>query len=252
MTDTHRPSISAFFPCYNDKGTIGKMAEDAALVLKDLTDDFEVIVIDDGSTDGSRELLKELQSRCDFLKLVFHEKNQGYGGALKSGFRAASKDLVFYTDGDGQYDVWELLLLYNLMTAEADIVNGFKLKRSDLWYRKVIGRIYHWAMKFTFNLHIRDVDCDFRLLRRKIFDKVNLTRNSGVICVEMIRKIEQAGFKFAEVGVHHYPRIYGKSQFFNLRKLLEVFLNLFNLWIELVLRPWVGKKDNNYDEENKS
>lgn len=252
MNDSSKYSISAFFPCYNDKGTIDGLILGVAEVLRKLTDDFEVIVIDDGSSDGSRGLLKELQTKCDFLKLVFHEKNQGYGGALKSGFKAATKDLIFYTDGDAQYDVKELPLLYNLMTEDIDIVNGFKLKRSDLWYRKIIGKIYHRIMKLMFNLHIKDVDCDFRLLRRKIFDKVILTRNSGVICVEIVRKIEQAGFKFAEVGVHHYPRIYGKSQFFSLRKLVEVFLNLFNLWTELVLIPKASKKENNYDQENKS
>lgn len=250
MDNPQKLSISAFFPCYNDKGTIDGLVLGVAEVLRRLTYDFEVIVIDDGSSDGSRELLRELQARCDFLKLVFHEKNQGYGGALKSGFRAATKDLIFYTDGDAQYDVKELPLLYNLMADDVDIVNGYKLKRSDLWYRKIIGKIYHWVMKLMFNLHIRDVDCDFRLMRRKIFDKVNLTRNSGVICVEMIRKIEQAGFKFAEVGVHHYPRIYGRSQFFSIKKLTEVFLSLFNLWLELVLIPWISRK-NNYDKENK-
>ena len=235
-------SISVFFPCYNDKGTIGQLIKDAFLVLQNLTDDFEIIVVDDGSTDSSRDLLEKLEKKYHFLKLVFHQKNQGYGGALQSGFKTATKDLIFYTDGDGQYDVKELPKLLALMTDDIDIVNGYKIKRSDAWYRVVIGKIYHWTMKVMFNLHVRDIDCDFRLMRRKIFDKINLKHKSGVICVEMVKKMELAGFRFAEVGVNHYPRIYGQSQFFNFPRLFKVFIDLFKLWLEIFI----------YDKKNKS
>src|SRR5260221_3725107 len=105
------PSLSIFFPCYNDEKSIGKLVTDATHVAQKLTDDFEIIVIDDGSTDKSREVLSDLAKENKNLKLIFHEKNIGYGGALQSGFKAASKDLVFYTDGDGQYDVKELPIL---------------------------------------------------------------------------------------------------------------------------------------------
>ena len=227
-------SISAFFPCYNDKGTIDKLVKDVADVLKTLTNDFEVIVIDDGSTDGARDLLRGLEKELSYLKVVFHEKNQGYGGALQSGFKTASKDLIFYTDGDAQYDVKELPLLYEKMTDEIDFVNGFKIKRHDPWYRIVIGKIYHWIMKLMFGFKIRDVDCDFRIIRRCVFDKIDLKYKSGVICVEMITKFHQAGLKFNEVGVSHYNREYGHSQFFNFPRLFKVFINLFKLWWELI------------------
>src|SRR3972149_481278 len=111
MPEEKRPSITAFFPCYNDGGTIASMVTLAVQTLEALTDDYEVIVIDDGSTDHSREILRELAKRFDRLRLVFHESNRGYGGALRSGFYNASKDLVFYTDGDAQYDVLEISLL---------------------------------------------------------------------------------------------------------------------------------------------
>jgi len=229
-----RLSISAFFPCYNDKETISQLVRGAFFILKDLTDDFEVIVIDDGSTDGSRQLLQELEKKYDFLKVVFHKQNQGYGGALQSGFRTASKDLIFYTDGDAQYDVKELPLLYEKMTDKIDFVNGYKIKRHDPWYRIVIGKIYHWTMKLIFGFKIRDVDCDFRLIRRKVFDKIDLKRKTGVICVEMITKFHQAGLKFDEIGVSHYNREYGHSQFFNFPRLLRVFIDLFKLWWEII------------------
>lgn len=241
MPKTHH-SISTFFPCYNDGGTIGRMVGDVIRVLREVTDDFEVIVIDDGSTDNSRQLLKELDAKYDCLKLVFHQGNQGYGGALQSGFKTAVKDLIFYTDGDMQYDVRELSLLLERLGDDIDIVNGFKVKRSDAWYRAVVGRIYHWTAKIAFNLPVRDVDCDFRLMRRSIFDKVNLEHKSGVICVEMMRKISRAGFRFAEVGVHHYPRTYGSSQFFNVRNVARALFNLSRLWWEAVFLPHVSKR----------
>jgi len=237
-----KKSISVFFPCYNDRETIGQLIRDAFFICQKLTDDFEVIVVDDGSTDGSRELLKKLEKKYDFLKLVFHQRNKGYGGALRSGFKATTKDLIFYTDGDGQYDVKELPKLLAKMTDQIDIVNGYKIKRSDAWYRVVIGKTYHWTMKLVFNLHIRDVDCDFRLMRREILNRVNLKHSSGVICVEMIKKIEMAGFRFAQVGVNHYPRLYGQSQFFNFPRIFKVFINLFKLWWELII----------YGQKNKS
>ena len=205
----------------------------ADTVARDLTDDYEILVIDDGSSDGSRELLQTLERQVSALRLIFHERNQGYGAALKSGFYNASKDLIFYTDGDAQYDVNELRLLFPHMIQDIDIVNGYKIKRHDPWYRIVIGWIYQHLMRWVFQLTIRDVDCDFRLMRRSIFEKVCLEHNSGVICVELVRKVQDAGFRFGEVGVHHYFRSYGRSQFFNFRRLLRVLYNLCGLWWQL-------------------
>jgi glycosyltransferase involved in cell wall biosynthesis len=228
-------SISAFFPCYNDKGTIATMVAEAHSVLEKLTDDFEVIVIDDGSTDGSRELLQVLQRQYPKLRLVFHNKNLGYGGALRSGFRAATKDLIFYTDGDAQYDVKELPKLYEKFLDDIDVVNGYKVKRNDPWYRVVIGWIYQKLMRIAFSLKIKDVDCDFRLIRRLVFKRITLTSNTGVICVEMIKKFGDSGVKFAEVGVSHYHRSYGKSQFFNFKRLAITLYKLMILWVNLVV-----------------
>src|SRR3989344_3386848 len=123
-----KPTISVFFPCYNDEGSIGKLVNEASDVLKRVAKDWEIIVVDDGSTDNSRKILKSLASKNRNLRLVFHKKNRGYGGALKSGFKNATKELIFYTDGDGQYDVKEIEKLLPRMTPDVDVVQGYKLK----------------------------------------------------------------------------------------------------------------------------
>ncbi len=228
-------SISVFFPCYNDEKSIGKLVEDALGVLRQLTNDYEVIVIDDGSKDNSRDVLKVLAKKHKRLKLVFHEKNRGYGGALKSGFKTASKDLVFYTDGDGQYDVKELPILFSLMTSDVNFINGIKMARNDATYRIIIGNFYSLVIRWAFWLRITDVDCDFRLIRRSIVKKLDLKSNSGSICVELVKKAQRAGAKYRQVSVHHYERRFGNSQFFRLDRILKTFRELSKLWLQLMV-----------------
>jgi glycosyltransferase involved in cell wall biosynthesis len=169
--------------------------------------------------------------------VIHHERNLGYGAALISGFRGAKKDLVFYTDGDGQYDVTEMHNLFAQLQPGIDLVNGYKVNRADAWHRVVIGELYRRAMRRAFRLSIRDVDCDFRLFRRKIFDSITLEARSGVICVEMAKKFEKAGFRMVEVPVSHYPRLHGSSEFFRIRHLTHTFKGLLRVWWNLVLAP---------------
>jgi len=233
--------ISAFFPAYNDGGTIASMVLSAILVLQSLSDDYEVIVVNDGSSDYTKEILDELERRYEAVRIVHHRKNKGYGGALRTGFDTASKDFIFYTDGDAQYDVRDLPALWEQMTDAVDMVQGYKISRSDPLHRIIIGRIYHWMTKLAFGLRLRDVDCDFRLLRRSVFDKVHLRSDSGVICVEMMKKIQDAGFEITEVPVHHYHRAYGGSQFFNFQRIFKVACDLIKLWWELRLPELLGR-----------
>ncbi len=170
------------------------------------------------------------------MRVVTHEHNQGYGGALRSGFAAATKDLVFYTDGDGQYDVGELPKLLALMRTETGLVNGYKLERNDPWHRICIGNVYNAFARLLFRIRLRDIDCDFRLIRRSLLEEIELTSTSGTICVELVRKLELI-CNVVETGVHHYPRLHGRSQFFRLRSLAVTFSQLVRLWYRLVLAP---------------
>ncbi len=227
------PNLSVLFPCYNDAGTIKGLVEQSLQTGKAITEDLEVIVVDDGSKDSSPRILSELSRSIPELRVFYHAENRGYGAALRSGFRHASKDYIFYTDGDGQYDVRELPLLVESMGEGVDIVNGYKLNRSDPCYRSFIGGAYRGLMRWMFGIEIRDIDCDFRLFKRGLLDGIELRSDSGAICVEMLSKFQQRGVVFVEVMVHHYPRQYGSSQFFTFRHVSRSILGLIRLWWRL-------------------
>ena len=232
-----RPSITVFFPCYNDAGTIGVMVMRAIQTLREVSDDYEVFIINDGSTDDSRLILEEL-ARLYPRELCFENRGvpSGYGGVLRAGFARASKDWIFYTDGDAQYDSRELKLLAEKISDDVDVVQGWKIKRRDPFHRIVIGILYQYFVKLMFGLKIKDVDCDFRLMRREIFDVVKLESNTGTITFEMVKKIQDAGYRFVEVPVHHYYRQYGESQFFNLPRVAATLARMFRWWWRLVVR----------------
>jgi glycosyltransferase involved in cell wall biosynthesis len=237
------PGLSVFFPAYNDSGTIASMVIRAVQAASALTPDYEVIIVNDGSADATAQIADELARTYPNVRVVHHAKNCGYGGALQTGFRSATKDLIFYTDGDAQYDPAELKELWDRMTPEADLVNGYKISRSDPLHRIVIGRVYHHIVSTLFGLTVRDVDCDFRLMRRSIFERIQLEKTSGVICLEMMKKIHDAGFRIVEVPVHHYHRAFGKSQFFNGRRIVKTAIDVMRLWYALVVRQQHRRRD---------
>src|ERR1700736_5490418 len=232
-----RPSITAFFPCYNDAGTIASIVITADRTLRDLTDDYEIIVGNDASTDDSVALLQELGNLYPHLRVLHHSTNHGYGGNLRSMFAEATKDLIFYTDGDAQYDPSELAQLYAQLGPDVDVVQGWKMGRGDPMHRKIIGRVYHHFVKWWFGLHLRDVDCDFRLFRRHVLESFPLESNSGCITVEMMTRVEQGHFSIVEVPVHHYHRAFGESQFFNFPRVARTLLELSQMWVKLKLLP---------------
>lgn len=220
------PSLSIFFPAYNDSRSLPSLVSRAYNAAKTVTRNFEIIVVDDGSTDHTAEIVRKLQNQYRHLRLITHPINRGYGGALISGFAAARYDWVFYTDGDGQYDPSELLQLVKLVTPRIDVVNGYKRKRHDPWYRIAIGALYNWCIRVLYHPPIRDIDCDFRLIRKSLLKRLDLQSQSGAICLELITKLHTNGAHFAEVPVHHYPRLFGRSQFFSLSRIVKTIRDL--------------------------
>jgi glycosyltransferase involved in cell wall biosynthesis len=235
-------SISVFFPAFNDERTIGELVRKALEILPSFTDDYEVLVINDGSWDETPRVIDELSRAHSQVRAIHHAVNRGYGGALQSGFDHATKDFVFYTDGDGQYDVREIARLLPLMTAGIDVVNGYKAKRADSFHRVIIGKIYNRFARLLFGLPIRDVDCDFRLIRREALQRVGKISTSGAACLEMIRKLKANGAVFAETEVSHYPRIHGHSQFFTLSSLTRTFYDFCGLLAEAGLSAFASRR----------
>lgn len=223
-------SISAFFPAFNDSGTIGSLVITTHYTLESLCEDFEIVIVNDGSRDHTGEVLRHLQNFYPRLRVVDHGVNRGYGAALRTGFASCTKEWIFYTDGDAQYDVRELARLVENLQPGVDVVNGYKVARSDPYYRVLLGAVYNRMVKLFFGLRLRDIDCDFRLIRRSVFERVQLRSSSGVICVEMIRKFQDAGCVFKEVPVSHFFRAFGSSQFFNLYRLWRTIVEMWHLW----------------------
>lgn len=235
LAQKNKPSISIFFPCYNDSQSIRKLVEEAFKAVSKISALYEVIVIDDGSTDNSREILINLAKKYPTLKLIFHKRNLGYGGAIRSGFKAAKYELVFYTDGDGQYDVKELPLLLSLMSNDTNFVNGIKMARQDPSYRIFLGNLYSFLVRWIFWVPVFDVDCDFRLIRKDLLNKIKLGCSSGAICIELVKKAQLAGASFRQVTVHHFERQFGSSQFFRWDRLLFTFWDISKLWMKLIV-----------------
>ena len=235
-------SVSAFFPCFNDEFSIADVVRDVRGALVDAVDEVEIIVIDDGSTDGSLAVLRALADEVPELRIVVHEANRGYGGALQSGFAAATKQWIFYTDGDAQYDASEIVRCLDAARDDVDVVQGFKIGRGDAWYRRAIGRTYHHTVKLLFDLPVRDTDCDFRLIRASVMQRLELTSTSGVICVELMHSLAQLDARFVEVGVSHHWRPHGRSQFFRLPRIARSAQQLAALWWRMRVAPLVSRR----------
>ncbi len=231
-------SITALFPAYNDAGTIASVVVSARAALGRLSCDYEILVVNDGSRDHTGEVLTELEQLIPELRVIHHSVNQGYGAALRTGFAAATKDLVFYTDGDAQFDPREITRLVDALDDDGgvDYVTGYRLRRADPFLRVTLGRPYHWAIRQAFGLKMRDVDCDFRLFRRNILQQVETTESNGSFCFELLKKLKDRGFRFREVPVSHHPRVYGRSQYYTPRRVVRAYIQLFELWVELVIR----------------
>lgn len=199
-------------PAYNEEENIRDLVFEINDYLKNRFQDHEILIVSEGSTDKTNEIVKELEGQIPHLKLLARPENFGYAGALRTGFTNSKKDLIFYTDGDRQFDIKELDLLLP-MIEKYDIVTGYKIKRHDPLMRIWTSKIYNWTMRLLFGLKVKDVNCAFKLYRREVIDKVDFlpSLTQGVINVEIYLTGLKNGFTIGEVGVHHFHRAKGKT-----------------------------------------
>ncbi len=228
---THKSpvSVSVFFPCYNEQDNVRRVVQRAVEVMEGMGADFEIIVVNDGSSDKTGEIADELAAADGRIKAVHHNPNLGYGAAVQSGFRAATKELVFFTDGDGQFDIGEIKLLLDLIDSN-DIVCGYRLERRDPALRRLNGWLWTKLVCLLFGMKIRDIDCGFKLFRAEVFERIRMSSRGALISAEILARATRAGYRIAEVGVHHYPRTAGKQTGANIKVILRAFKELFSLY----------------------
>jgi glycosyltransferase involved in cell wall biosynthesis len=235
MENMHCPTdrLSLFFPAYNDAGSIQEVVMAYYAEARRFAAEVEVIVVNDGSRDGTGEILEALARELPDLRVIHHPTNRGYGAALITGFGHCAHDLIFYTDGDGQYRPDDMQALFAALDPDTDVVNGYKTSRADGWVRGLTGWLYRVTTRVFFGIRLRDIDCDYRLIRRRAMEGLSLTSHTGVICTEMVYKWQRKGCRIVEVPVSHFRRRHGRSQFFTFRHLSNAAVGLARLWLRL-------------------
>ncbi len=233
-------SISVFFPCFNEEDNVEQTTRQALSVLADLGWDFEVIIVNDGSSDATGEIADRLARENDAVKVVHHHTNLGYGAALQSGFKAADKELVFYTDGDGQFDIKEMPPLLTLME-QYDIVSCYRLNRRDNLIRKINGWCWTKLGCLLFGMKIRDVDCAFKLFKTRIFDDIKMSSTGALIDTEILARAVRKGYGVTQRPVHHYPRTAGAQTGAKITVILRAFKELFKLYSQIRKESHEGK-----------
>jgi glycosyltransferase involved in cell wall biosynthesis len=225
-------SLSVFLPCYNEQDNIERVVKSALDVLTALKIDFEIIIVNDGSKDKTGEIADRIAAENKHIKVVHHRTNRGYGAALQSGFKAASKEFVFYTDGDGQFDIEELPLLFKY-APDYDIVTGYRINRQDNLIRKINAFCWTTMVNLLFGMKIKDIDCAFKFYKRSIFDDIKIKSTGALINTEIFARAKRKGYKIFQFGVHHYPRTAGKQTGAKLKVILRAFKELFVLYKQI-------------------
>jgi glycosyltransferase involved in cell wall biosynthesis len=229
-------SLSVFFPCYNEQDNVMRTYESADKVLRSLGIDYELIFVNDGSKDRTGEIADSIAAKDPHVKVVHHKTNGGYGAALQSGFKAATKRLVFFTDGDGQFDLGEMPAMLPLIP-QYDIVVGYRLDRREGLVRKLNAFCWTTLVCTLFRMKIRDIDCAFKLFRREVFDNMQLKSTGALISTEILARAMRKGCTIKQVGVHHFPRTAGAPTGARLSVILRAFRELFRLYKQIKSQP---------------
>jgi glycosyltransferase involved in cell wall biosynthesis len=221
-------SLSIFFPCYNEEANVERVVRAALAEAQHFTEQFEIIVVNDGSKDRTEEIAQRLAAESPHVRVVTNQPNLGYGGAVARGLREAKHDWIFFTDGDGQFDLGEIGKLVALLDW-CDFAVGYRIRRADSFIRK--SNAFWWGVlvRMLFGLKVRDIDCAFKLLPKSLIDKIELRSQGALISTELLARAKNQGLRIAEVGVNHYPRTAGTQTGANPKVILRAFAELFKL-----------------------
>ncbi len=226
-------SLSVFFPAYNEEKNLQQTVEKAVNTLKNLNIPWEILIINDGSTDKTLEVAEGLAKEQENIKVI-DQVNGGYGLALRAGFANAKYEWVCYTDSDGQFDFSQVNKFIEC-TDDAEAIWGYRIKRQDNLLRKIFAKGWILSLFIFFGLNLKDVDCGFKMIRADVLQKIGSLESSrgGMINAELAIKIRNAGFNIAQVGVNHYPRLAGEPSGASLSVIIQSYLDLFKLRIKL-------------------
>lgn len=220
--------MTVFFPCYNEEANVENTTRAALKACERLFDDYEIIIVNDGSKDRTGEIADRLAAEHPRVRAVHNSPNRGYGGALQRGFREASKEFVFYTDGDGQFDFEELERILPLLK-QYDIVSCYRMNRQDPLQRKLNAKCWGTLVNLLFHLNLKDVDCAFKIYPKRFIDEIEMLSTGALIDTEMLARARRLGYSIGQLGVHHYPRTAGTQTGANFRVILKAFRELWKL-----------------------
>jgi glycosyltransferase involved in cell wall biosynthesis len=232
------PSISLVMPAHNEAENIEPVVTEAAPALAAVSNDFEIIVVDDGSKDDTAGVTRRLMETEPHLRLVQHPVNKGFGAAVLTGFTSATKDWILYTDADRQFVLAELANL-TPYTDKADLIAGYRAPRRDPFLRVLYGKGWSMLCTLFFGYTVRDVDCGFKLLRRQIIDQLadKIGSRGATFSIEWLVRAKRAGYRFVELPVTHRPRVAGSQSGARLSVITRAFRELFRLRLQL----WRGE-----------
>jgi glycosyltransferase involved in cell wall biosynthesis len=228
----HRTRLSLVFPVFDEAANVGTVIGKALAVGEQLGGDFEVVIVDDGSRDGSGEIIDRWSDRDERIQVVRHDDNSGYGAALRSGLRGASGELVFFSDADLQFDLGELgdLLAH---ANDFDIVAGYRFPRRDPWHRVAIAKVWGLLIRMLFGLRVRDIDCAFKVFRRPVLDAIPIQSIGAFVNTEILVRARALGATIQQVPVSHHPRRHGRQTGARPRVVLRALIELSSLYRDL-------------------
>lgn len=232
MSAKSKRSMSVFYPCYNEEASVERVTQAAVRACERLFEDYEVIIVNDGSKDRTGEIADRLAAENPRVRAVHNRPNRGYGGALARGFREATKDFVFYTDGDGQFDFEEMEKILPLLD-QYEIVSCYRMDRKDPLPRKINAFCWGTLVNALFSIRLRDIDCAFKIYPKRFIDEIEMHSTGALIDTEMLAKARRLGYTIGQMGVHHYPRTAGQQTGANLKVILRAFRELFKLYSQI-------------------